>query len=507
VLSLACAAAVLAGCRGTPATDTDVLRWGVDWTAGYTVLDPLDVRLRATTSPAENWLGLIYGTMIRQTGDGLHPGQARSWSTPDSSTIVLDLFPGLKFQDGTSFDASAVKNAWDRVIALPEGRKNTDIAALGSVDVLGPSRVRINLKTPIAWTYINRYLTEAGLLSVPSPRALREARCEPGKVCADYARHVTGAGPYRLASLRPMERVSLVLEPTAWRADEYHFPRIDFIQTATGSATTIALESGRIDGAFIANATGVQPFLDNPDYEVITQRGMMSITLGMCTTKGPTADVRVRRAIAMAIDERGMNKALYEGRAGEGRFHYVPGVRYNAKAAESIAYDPEEAARLIRVAGARSETLTILVAQRYDQANTVATIVQAELGRIGLNAELRPTNNVNSDVSSVDPDLVIDTTNVYITAANLPSAMHWCSRPDWSGLRGLTDAALNVNATHADWDRFQAKLFTVVPRTFFLQLPNTAVVSRRLTGVSFIQPAGLSQVVDLAGVRFAKGSD
>src|SRR5262245_37562236 len=100
-----------------PKIDRDaVLRFALNLDAGGgATFDP--VKMGSNPVNAE-WLDLIYDVMIHDTPDGKgSPGLATKWAATDPSTVELTLRDGVKFSDGSPFNAAAVQEAWTRLIA------------------------------------------------------------------------------------------------------------------------------------------------------------------------------------------------------------------------------------------------------------------------------------------------------------------------------------------------------------------------------------------------------
>src|SRR4029079_3910991 len=119
------------------------------------------------------WQDLIYDTMIHNTPDGEGaPRLAHKWTTPAPSTVELTLRDGVKFSDGTPFNAAAVKGAWDRTLAAPRPNVTPAIQAVASIEAVNDNTIRIHLKQPIAKQFIDSELKSTVSLAVPSPASI-----------------------------------------------------------------------------------------------------------------------------------------------------------------------------------------------------------------------------------------------------------------------------------------------------------------------------------------------
>src|SRR5205823_1759558 len=107
--------------------------------------------------------------------EGLKPGLATKWEFPDDKTIVLTLRENVKFQDGTQFNAQAVKFSWDRLMAATTGVRLAAVKAMQSVDITGPNQVTVRLNQPFAADWRDRLLFQSGDgLAIVSPTAVQK---------------------------------------------------------------------------------------------------------------------------------------------------------------------------------------------------------------------------------------------------------------------------------------------------------------------------------------------
>src|SRR5262245_989247 len=81
---------------------------------------------------------------------GIKPGLAESWQQPDAKTIVFKLRRGVKFHDGTDFNAEAVKFNFNRMKTEPKSVRKGEVASIDTVDVIDAYTVKLNLKRPDA---------------------------------------------------------------------------------------------------------------------------------------------------------------------------------------------------------------------------------------------------------------------------------------------------------------------------------------------------------------------
>src|SRR5438874_4059728 len=97
----------------------------------------------------------------------VQPNLAESWQNPDPKTLVLKLRQGVKFHDGTDFNAEAVKVNFERMASDPKSVRKGEVANIGSADVVDALTVRLNLKQPDA-TLLASMSDRAGMMLSPT---------------------------------------------------------------------------------------------------------------------------------------------------------------------------------------------------------------------------------------------------------------------------------------------------------------------------------------------------
>src|SRR5438132_7757105 len=108
---------------------------------------------------------------------GIKPGLAESWQQPDSKTMVFKLRRGVKFHDGTDFNAEAARFNFNRMKAEPKSVRKGEIASIDSVDVVDAHTLKINLKRPTA-ALLATLTDRAGMMVSPKVAQERGAELE-----------------------------------------------------------------------------------------------------------------------------------------------------------------------------------------------------------------------------------------------------------------------------------------------------------------------------------------
>ncbi len=298
------------------------------------------------------------------------PLLATEWETSDDGLqYTFTLVDGVKFHDGTDFNAEAVCfnferwNNWTGVAATESlsyywvkvngGNAEDGNGKYESCEAPDATTAIINLKSPLPELVAALSLPA---FSMQSPAALEEYNADDvqgesdAPVLPEYALgHPTGTGPFVFDSWSPGEQVVLTANPDYW-GEQGQVTRVVFPVISDPTARRQALEAGDIDGYDLVAPADVQALQDG-GFEIVNRDPFNILYLGMNQAVPELADIRVRQAIAHAIDREALVAAtLPEGT--EVATNFVPPsvVGYN-DAVTTYDYNPDEAMSLLAEAG------------------------------------------------------------------------------------------------------------------------------------------------------------
>ena len=328
----------------------------------------------------------VYGVLIFQSANTqLVPMLAESWElTSDLSTLTLHLATNVKFHDGTDFNAQAVNAHIERITDPVYG---SELAAryksVESVEIIDDLTLRLNLKEKNA-LILNTFSLRSGM--VPSPTAVNSMSLE------EYNRDPVGAGPFRFKSW--VSDSNVVYE--AWdQSFDPELPFVDALRINIIKDAAVALAAFRAGDLDILelNEDQVQLVKDKPGIElqVVTQRSMFFIAVNPHWP--PLDDVRIRKAIALGIDQQALIEGVHRGLA---VFNYGPCIwaAYPLECDSSFKkweYDPVEARSLVVEAGyADGVTVGPVHWFSFGKPTSVLVAIQDMLKDIGINLELDP---------------------------------------------------------------------------------------------------------------------
>jgi peptide/nickel transport system substrate-binding protein len=336
-----------------------------------------------TTSLMINMTNLLYDTLLGNTPDGkLEPRLATKVDvSKDGLTYILHLRKGVKFSDGTPFDAKVEKMTIDR--ALDPKMKVPQrylISMIKESKVLDDYTLELVLKyayapfMPTLSTFI---------LSPISPAAIE-------KYGDDVRQHPVGAGPYMFKEWVKGDRIVFTRNPTYYgkkpTVEKLTFKIVP--ETATREAM---LRSGQIDICYKPSPANVAALKSDPNITVDMPLDTRTIFMGLNCQKGVTTNKLVRQAFNYAVDKNAIvNKVLFdtavkmEGPCSPILFGYH-------KMAKQWDYNPEKAKQLLKEANFDfNQTVHMRTPQgRYLFDTQVSEAVQAYLQAVGVKAELR----------------------------------------------------------------------------------------------------------------------
>ncbi|WP_233235811.1 glutathione ABC transporter substrate-binding protein GsiB [Bordetella sp. LUAb4] len=296
--------------------------------------------------------------------------------SPDGLVYTIKLRQGVKFQDGTDFNADAVKVNYDRV-SNPENRlsRYTQFNQVDKTEVVDPYTVRITLKKPFS-AFINALAHSSAMMI--SPAALKKW----GK---DIAFHPVGTGPFEFVEWKPAEYLKVKKFDGYWKKGS---PKIDTLtfRTVTDNNTRAAVvQTGEAQFAFPVPFEQAAVLAKSDKLDLIDDKNsIMARYLSMNTMKKPFDNVKVRQAINYAINKQALAKVAFAGYANPVSGVVPQGVDYATKIGQ-YAYDPAKARELLKEAGYPNGFESTLWSAYNDGTSVkVVQFLQQQLAQVGI---------------------------------------------------------------------------------------------------------------------------
>jgi len=444
--------------------------------------DPANMR----PSPANNqFADGIYDVMIHDTPDRKgSPGLATKWSAPDASTAELTLRQGVKFTDGTPFNADAVKQAWTKAIAADQSIDPPSVRAMTSVDAVNDNTVRVHFNQPVAQSFLDADVHHSAILGVPSPTAAAGGNLNSKPV---------GAGPYVLDSYVQDQKVVLKRNPQYWNPKAQLLAGIEYTQAATGAPAMNALQSGTADLIWGIPADAVQTIDNTPGLELTNVPGTRVLDIGLCASKGVFANKEARQAVQYAIDRDAINEGAYGGNATPWQAIMGPtSAYYDKKLNQTYSHNVKKAKQLLAKAGVAPGTTIKGLANSAAPQPVLAEIVQAQLKEVGLDLQYTVTTNLVEDATRAQPDVLfvaLDPQLMSLAFSGDPTVLNVCS---WSNAQVKADMLALQDSTKAaaEKEKAAAELQQIVldesPVVVTILSPVTAAHTEKVHGIETI---------------------
>ncbi|WP_092802748.1 ABC transporter substrate-binding protein [Rhodococcus globerulus] len=373
--------------------------------AAVTSLDPAKVQIAGSAGGSE--LGAIYDVLMRydpieqtfvpQLAQSLEPSSG-------SKTWTLKLRDGVKFSDGTTLDSKAVVDSINRYVNNKGPQSSLWAAKVASMDAPDASTVVFNLVDP--WTGIQSMLS-TGPGMIVAPTAQQGDQFTP-----------IGAGAFTLEKFTPNEELLLNARPDYYGGAP-NIDQLKLISIVGAQPTAEALKSGGIDAAYMRTLTPILDLIENgnPGFIDIPSLGYIA-NVNMAEGR-PGSDLRVRQAMALAIDPETLNTRVNNGKGLPGQEIFQDTSRWHNDVA-TTGIDPAKAKELLDQAKADGfDGKVTYVAIQEPSAQATALGVQAMLNAVGFDVQIDYVTGAGDLIKRLYVDRDFDMSS---GAASLPEA-------------------------------------------------------------------------------------
>jgi peptide/nickel transport system substrate-binding protein len=317
----------------------------------------------------------IYETLVRVTPAGeIVPGLATAWEYPDATTLRLTLREGVRFHDGTPFDADAVVASLERILDPATAAPGRFVlSAIDEVRAIDATTVEIVTDPPFA--PLLSHLAHPVSAIVPAAQA------------ATLARQPVGTGPFTFVRWVEGSEVALAANADYWGgAPALQGVVVRIIPEV--STQIVELRAGGVDMIFNVPPDPFFSLAGDPNVATNAISGWGSTHLVMNVAHPKLSDLRVRQALAHAIDKALIAEELLRGLADPAVAPLPPTIRFAADLEEPYPYDPEGARALLAEAGASGLALRLDLYQNPD-LEAIAQVLQFAFEEIGVSLEVR----------------------------------------------------------------------------------------------------------------------
>ncbi|HEX2102709.1 MAG TPA: ABC transporter substrate-binding protein [Solirubrobacteraceae bacterium] len=314
--------------------------------------------------------------------------------TNGGKTVTIDIRPGLKFNDGTTLDAKAVKTSLDRHRTLEASSRASELEPVKSVRVVDSDTVRLSLDG--AYAPLTAQLADRSGM-VMSPAQLDELgdKFSDDPVCV---------GPFEFVRRAEGDRIELKKASNYYDAGKVKLDRLTFRIIEEGSARSANLRSGDVNVAERLDPTDLAAVRADSNLQLVdrTSLGYQGITVNIGNKNGlgedfenvgtPLAEEKaLRQAFSLALDREAINKVVFQG-------NYVPGCGplspvspYYDKSLKCPARDLAKAKQLVQQSGVPTPVPVRMMVNTDATTLRLGQTIQAMAKEAGFNVRLQPT--------------------------------------------------------------------------------------------------------------------
>ncbi len=344
----------------------------------FTTMDPYDANDTLSQAVVKSFYQGLFGfdkdmKMVPVLAESYEPSK-------DGLTYTVKLKKGIKFHDGTDFNAEAVKVNFDRVINPENKLKRYALYKnIAKVDVVDPSTVRFTLKEPFS-PFINSLAHPSGVII--SPAALQ-------KYGKDIARNPVGTGPFKFVEWKQSDYLKVEKFAGYWRKGYPKVDTITFRPVVDNNSRAAMMQTGEAHFTFPVPYEQAEVLKGKPNLELVAAPSIVHRYLSMNTLQKPFDNPKVRQAINYAINKDALAKVAFSGYAIPAEGVLPKGVEYAVKLGP-WPYDPAKARALLKEAGYPNGFETSLwSAYNHTTAQKVIQFVQQQLAQVGIKASVQ----------------------------------------------------------------------------------------------------------------------
>jgi peptide/nickel transport system substrate-binding protein len=415
------------------------------------------------------------------------PLLAEKWTfSPDLKTLTFTLKKGVKIQDGEAFTSKDVKFSFERNAAKDSTNKEKAFfASIQSIDASDPNVVVLTFKDPSFDALFHLGQNTAVILDEKS--------------IATESTQPIGTGPYKLSAWN--KGASATLEKWDGYRDPAHIAisRVTFKFISDPAAEVAALLAGDVD-AFPRVATqSLDQFKSDPRFQVLIGGTEGKTIVAMNNKKAPLDNLKVRQAIAFAVDRKAIIDGAMNGLGTPIGSHLTPNDPGYVDLTGQYAYNPAKAKALLKESGVTLPLNLTLTLPPPDYARKGGEIVAAELAEVGINAKIENVewaqwlSNVYKD-KNYDLSIISHVEPLDIGIYAKPGYYFNYDDPNFDAIIARMSTAPDIESYKKALVEAQHNLADNCVNVFLFQLANVVVGDAHLKGLWKAAPIFVNDV-------------
>jgi peptide/nickel transport system substrate-binding protein len=319
----------------------------------------------------------VFEGLTRFMGDGsVVPGLAASWEiSEDGLTYTFKLREGVTFHDGTTMDAEDVKFTLDRINAEDSANaQKTLYSAISEVTVVDPQTVEVKLSEPNGNLLFNLAWGDAVIVAPESVETIKQTPI--------------GTGAFKFDEWRQGDKITLSRYDAYWGdAPALASATFKFISDPTAAFASVMAEDVDVFAGFPA-PENIPQFEADPRFQVLIGSTEGETILSINNQREPLDNVKVRAAVAHAIDRQAIIDGAMFGYGTPIGTHFAPHNTDYIDLTEMSAYNPEKSKALLAEAGFPDGFETTLHLPPPSYARRGGEIIAAQLAQVGIKAQI-----------------------------------------------------------------------------------------------------------------------
>ncbi len=323
----------------------------------------------------------IYNTLVTVDRDlNIVPELAESWDTPDETTYIFHLRQGVKFHDGTDFNAQAVKSNFDWILDEANASpRRPELSSISEVTVVDDNTVKVSLNEPFA--PLLAILTDrAGYIVSPVARE---------KYGDDLTRNPVGTGPFEFVEHVRDDHSTFKRFEGYWESGLPLLDQIVYRPVPDSTAALTSLRTGAVDFLYAVDPKDVPTIETTSGISYLEGPSVGYQGLWINTSAGPLANKSLREAVTHAIDRETLLNIAYRD-VGQIASGPVPPSSWAFDPELSVTtYDPELARQKLAEGGQPNGFDMVLKVANAPLGQLVTQLIQAQLAEVGIRVQVQ----------------------------------------------------------------------------------------------------------------------
>ncbi|MFG6589920.1 ABC transporter substrate-binding protein [Sulfitobacter sp. 1A12157] len=319
----------------------------------------------------------VFEGLTRFMGDGsVVPGLAESWEiSEDGLTYTFKLREGVTFHDGSTMDAEDVKFTLDRINAEDSANAQKALySAISEVNVIDPQTVEVKLSEPNGNMLFNLAWGDAVIVAPESVETIKQTPI--------------GTGAFKFENWNQGDKITLTRNEDYWgEAPALASATFKFISDPTAAFASVMAEDVDVFTGFPA-PENIPQFEADPRFQVLIGSTEGETILSINNQREPFDNVKVREAVARAIDRQAIIDGAMFGYGTPIGTHFAPHNPDYVDLTQLSSYDPEKSKALLAEAGFPDGFETTLHLPPPSYARRGGEIIAAQLAEVGIKAQI-----------------------------------------------------------------------------------------------------------------------